>query len=193
MTLWLQLFQLVSLAKVHYGFVLFVLLFEMLSPVNLATAAEGVLNETNSGILLNRQYIAKPSQSLVLLTDEDLAKRQTEWQEQRRETKPAVGTVYMTASAYNSLANQTDASPYRTAIGSMTREGVVASNYFPIGTRLRLPDVFGDREFRVEDRMNPRYFKTLDVWMENYTDAKSFGRKYVKVEVVSYGKGRGVE
>jgi 3D (Asp-Asp-Asp) domain-containing protein len=99
----------------------------------------------------------------------------------------------MMASAYNSVPGQTDGSPFRTAIGSMTRDGVIASNYFPIGTKIRIPDHFGDQVFRVEDRMNKRYHKTLDIWMEEISDAKQWGRRYVKVEIVKYGLGRGVE
>jgi len=182
-----------AISKIKYAVVIGVLAVEIISPLDVAAAAANLLENKNPTVVLNRQYIAPSPQSVVMLSEADLEKRQQEWKQEREQVKPAAATVYMTASAYNSLPNQTDGSPYSTAIGSMTRVGVVASNYFPIGTRLRLPDLFGDQEFRVEDRMNQRYSKTLDVWMEDYSEAKQFGRKYVKVEIVEYGKGRGVE
>ena len=95
-----------------------------------------------------------------------------------------VGELWMQSSAYNSLEGQTDGSPHITASGTFTREGVVASNYFPIGTKVRFPDHFGDKVFRVEDRMNKRYNKVIDVWMEEKSDAIAYGRRTVRVEIV---------
>ncbi|MEK7532755.1 MAG: hypothetical protein AAB579_04130 [Patescibacteria group bacterium] len=88
------------------------------------------------------------------------------------------------ATAYNSLAWQTDDTPFITASGTHTRHGVVAANFLPIGTRVRFPEVYGDTVFTVEDRMNQKYNRgRIDIWMLEYRDAKQFGAKRLKMEV----------
>lgn len=92
-------------------------------------------------------------------------------------------TMTITASAYNSLAAQTDSTPFITASGTTTRHGVIAANFLPIGTRLKLPELYGDQIFIVEDRMNSRYTQRIDIWMESYDDARVFGVRNVVLEV----------
>lgn len=91
----------------------------------------------------------------------------------------------VTASAYNSLPEQTDSTPFITASGTHVRRGVVAANFLPIGTQITIPDYYGDEVFVVEDRMNARYQNNVDIWMEDYADAKQFGRRSVKIHVYS--------
>ncbi len=93
-------------------------------------------------------------------------------------------TTYVMVTAYNSLPEQTDDTPFITASGTRTRDGVVAANFLPIGTVVRFPEVFGDKEFVVEDRMNARYYYNMDIWMESYADARAFGAKFLKVEIL---------
>ena len=88
------------------------------------------------------------------------------------------------ASAYNSLPNQTDDTPWTTASGTKCREGVVASNYFPIGTKLMIEGYKG-RVFVVEDRMNARYGKKIDIWFRDYDDAMKFGNRKIKYYVLA--------
>jgi len=78
---------------------------------------------------------------------------------------------------------QCDDTPFTTASGTPTRHGVVASNYFPIGTRIKIPDMYGDQIFIVEDRMNARYNKRMDIWMEEYNEARVFGYQDITIEV----------
>lgn len=92
-------------------------------------------------------------------------------------------TVTVPATAYNSLPNQTDDTPFITASGTHVRHGVLAANFLPIGTRVKIPDLYGDQVFIVEDRMNPRYYKRVDIWMEEYDDAIAFGVKNITIEV----------
>lgn len=87
------------------------------------------------------------------------------------------------ATAYNSLPNQTDSTPFITASGTHVRPGVLAANFLPIGTKIKIPEYFGDQIFTVEDRMNPRYHKRIDVWMESIVDAREFGVRNVTIEV----------
>ncbi|MBN3032630.1 MAG: 3D domain-containing protein [Candidatus Saganbacteria bacterium] len=88
------------------------------------------------------------------------------------------------ATAYNSLPNQTDDSPWITASGTRCREGVIASNHFPIGTKLAIEGYKG-RVFTVEDRMNSRYHKRIDIWFRDYDDARQFGVRKVKYYVLA--------
>ncbi len=92
-------------------------------------------------------------------------------------------TLHVTASAYNSVPEQTDDTPFITASGTHTRPGVIAANFLPMGTLIKIPAYFGDQVFTVEDRMNPRYDKRIDIWMEEIHDARQFGVRTVAIEV----------
>ncbi|MBT4856627.1 3D domain-containing protein [Candidatus Uhrbacteria bacterium] len=87
------------------------------------------------------------------------------------------------ATAYNSLPGQTDSTPFTTASGTTTRHGVIAANFLPFGTRVKIPEIYGDQVFIVEDRMNARYWHKVDIWMEGYDDAIEFGIKNITIEV----------
>lgn len=92
-------------------------------------------------------------------------------------------TMVVPTTAYNSEEAQTDSTPFITASGTHVRWGVVAANFLPIGTRIKIPDYFGDQIFVVEDRMNARYNKRVDIWMEEKTDAFEWGVRNVTIEV----------
>src|SRR3989339_21845 len=87
------------------------------------------------------------------------------------------------ATAFNSLEGQTDSTPWITASGTRCREGVIASNFLPMGTKV-LIEGFGNQVFTVEDRMNKRYYKKIDIWFRHYNDARKFGIKKIKYHVV---------
>ena len=89
------------------------------------------------------------------------------------------------ATAYSSTKDQTDHTPFITASGTHVREGVIAANFLPLGTVVKIPEIFGDKTFIVEDRMNSRYFYQIDVWFQTKTEAKEFGFKKVKIEIIS--------
>jgi 3D (Asp-Asp-Asp) domain-containing protein len=92
-------------------------------------------------------------------------------------------SMYVQASAYNSVPWQTDDSPFITASGTHVHFGTLAVNFLPIGTIVKIPEYFGDQIFVVEDRMNVRYQKNVDIWMEEIADAKAFGRRNVEIQV----------
>lgn len=99
-------------------------------------------------------------------------------------------TQAVVATAYSSTSDQTDSSPCITANGfnvcKNNVENVIAANFLPFGTRVRLPDLYGDRVFTVHDRMNARYRQgRIDLWMKTRTSAKQFGVKRTVLEVVS--------
>lgn len=92
--------------------------------------------------------------------------------------------MHVSMTAYNSLPEQTDGNPFETAMGTTTRRGIVAANFVPLGTYIKIPELYGDEVFIVEDRMNARYTSRVDIWMENYSDARQFGVKHdVAIEV----------
>jgi len=93
-------------------------------------------------------------------------------------------TMYITVTAYNSLPEQTDDTPFITAFGTHVRDGIVATNFLPKGTIVRFPDVYGDKEFVVEDRMNSRYYYHMDIWMADRSEAVNFGAKFLKMEIL---------
>lgn len=102
-----------------------------------------------------------------------------------RTYKPVKGFFLVEATGYSSTPDQTDHTPFITASGIHVREGVVAANFLPLGTIIRIPELFGDKVFVVEDRMHSRYWFKLDIWFPERKLAKEFGRKVVKIEIVS--------
>ena len=94
--------------------------------------------------------------------------------------------VRMIATGYSSTVAQTDSTPFITASGSTVRDGIVANNMLPFGTEIRIPELYGDKIFVVEDRMNRRKGKYhVDIWFSEYRDAKEFGAKIIYLEVLS--------
>ncbi len=93
-------------------------------------------------------------------------------------------TYIVSASAYSSEVWQTDSTPFITASNTHVRDGVVAANFLPFGTLIRIPELYGDKIFIVEDRMNSRYWYNVDVWFADTPLAKAFGRKTVTIEVL---------
>lgn len=92
-------------------------------------------------------------------------------------------TITVPVTAYSSTPDQTDSTPFITANGQHVRDGIVAANFLPFGTTIKMPDIYGDKAFTVEDRMNSRYYYKIDIWMPTREAAKKFGVKYVKIEI----------
>ncbi len=91
-------------------------------------------------------------------------------------------TVFVTG--YSSTPEETDDTPFITASGKYVRKGIVASNFLPLGTKIRLPDIFGDQIFVVEDRMNKKYSDKIDIWFEDQEEAQNFGIKISRIEIL---------
>ena len=100
------------------------------------------------------------------------------------------------ATAYNSFAGQTDASPTITATGTRVRFGVIALSRdllrrFPYGSKVSLQDMSGrfskllsGKTFVVEDTMHPRISNTIDVWMPTRGQAVQWGARNVRITAV---------
>ncbi|MBA7636723.1 hypothetical protein ES703_44348 [subsurface metagenome] len=96
-----------------------------------------------------------------------------------------VKRIKMIATAYSSTIQQTDNDPFITAAGTWVRDGIVANNLFPFGTKIRIPELYGDKIFIVEDRMNSKKgYYHIDIWFPSYWEAKNFGAKRTYVEIL---------
>lgn len=101
----------------------------------------------------------------------------------------SVHSLTVVTTAYTSSVNETDSTPCITANGfnvcKNNAENVIAANFLPFGTRVRIPDVYGDRVFVVHDRMNARYgYGRMDLWMKTKQSARQFGVKRLKIEIL---------
>ena len=93
--------------------------------------------------------------------------------------------VKMVITGYSSTTWQTDDTPFITASGKIVEEGIVANNMLPFGTEIRIPELYGDKIFVVEDRMHPRKNGyQLDIWFPEYKQAKNFGAVTTYVEIM---------
>ncbi len=100
-------------------------------------------------------------------------------------SESAVRTMVVPTTAYTSDPRECDSTPFVTANGSQVRDGIVAANFLKFGTRLRIPEYFGDKVFEVHDRMNARYNVRVDIWMLNKADARNWGKRNVTIEILN--------
>ncbi len=100
--------------------------------------------------------------------------------------------VYIELTGYSSTVDQTNSQPFITASGYKVADGIVAANFLEFGTRVRIPEYFGDKVFTVRDRMNPRYSAPkdgsyqgyMDIWFSSRQEAKNFGRVKAEIEIL---------
>lgn len=91
----------------------------------------------------------------------------------------------MVATAYSSTPEETDGDPFITAASTAVRDGIVANNLFPIGTKIRIPALYGDKVFVVEDRMSKKKgYYHIDIWFPSHAAAENFGAKLLYVEIL---------
>lgn len=88
-------------------------------------------------------------------------------------------------TAYTSTPDQTDSTPFIAASGKHVYDGMIAANWLPFGTKIKIPSLYGDKIFTVDDRMNSRYgYGRLDMWLDtSKTEAMKFGVKRVEIYV----------
>jgi 3D (Asp-Asp-Asp) domain-containing protein len=96
-----------------------------------------------------------------------------------------VQKLNIVATAYSSTVGQTDSTPFLTAAGTKVRDGIIANNYLPFGTEIRIPEIYGDKVFVVEDRMSWKKGNyQIDIWFSSYSEAKTFGAKRTYIEIL---------
>lgn len=93
--------------------------------------------------------------------------------------------VNMVLTAYSSTPGQTDEDPFTAASGKRVYDGMVAVNGLPFGTKIKIPALYGEKVFTVDDRMNARYGITrMDIWMNApIKQVRAFGVKRAVVEI----------
>lgn len=101
----------------------------------------------------------------------------------RRDT--VVRKIKVLLTAYSSTVQETDTTPFITANGSYVHDGVIANNMLPFGTKVKIPSLYGDKIFLVEDRMHWRKSDYhFDIWLPSHVQAEQFGVKYAYLEVI---------
>lgn len=97
-----------------------------------------------------------------------------------------IESVKMTviATAYTPRLEETDSTPWLTAAGTKTREGVIAANWLPFGTRVKI----NNKIYTVEDRMNSRYTAAfparIDIVFLSIEKARKFGKQKIEIEIL---------
>lgn len=98
--------------------------------------------------------------------------------------KTANRQIEVELTAYSSTKDQTDSTPFIAASGKHVYDGIVAANFLPFGTKIKIPSIFGDKIFTVDDRMNQRYQNRVDVWFADRHSAIHFGLQKAVIEIV---------
>jgi 3D (Asp-Asp-Asp) domain-containing protein len=109
----------------------------------------------------------------------------------KADIEPATGPVVevqevrnVWVTAYSSTPEETDDTPFTTASGQTVRDGIVATNLYPFGTKVQIPSLFGDKIFEVQDRMHARKTNGVDVWMDGKPKALAFGAHKAEVHIL---------
>ncbi len=100
-----------------------------------------------------------------------------------KETVVASCTNKVVITAYSSSPDETWGNPFITASGNWVRDGIVAANFLPMGTKIKIPSIYNDKIFVVEDRMHPRKKWHVDIWFPSKQEALDFGVQYTTIEV----------
>jgi len=108
-----------------------------------------------------------PAVSYILTEDDNTAKTYDVW-----------------VTAYSSTPDQTDSTPFITASGIRVKDGIIAVNFLPFGTKVLIPELFGDKVFTVEDRMHRRKTNNVDIWMSSRSKALKFGIARAKIVIL---------
>jgi len=139
---------------------------------------QGVKNKSRKG-----DYILSDNTFLSLNPNFSLAKN-TEAKNVKKKTAKSNRKVKVTLTAYSSTVSQCDGNPFRTASGTRVKDGTVAVNFLPFGTKIKIPSLFGDKIFTVEDRMSNKYWYKVDIWMPSYQEAIKFGKRHSEIVIL---------
>lgn len=90
-------------------------------------------------------------------------------------------------TGYSSSPEETDETPNITASGSEVEDGICANNLLPLGTKVKFPEVFGEKIFVVKDRMAPQKSPFhFDIWFPDKESALNFGAKITEVVILPF-------
>lgn len=124
--------------------------------------------ETSNNKISNNSFISLDSKPIVKAQEEEVKK-----------------TIKVVITAYSSCPLETDDTPLITANGSQVAEGIVANNLLPFGTKIRIPELYGNKVFIVQDRMNSKKgYYHVDIWFPSKEQAINFGAVKTYIEVL---------
>jgi 3D (Asp-Asp-Asp) domain-containing protein len=105
------------------------------------------------------------------------------------EAPAAASTAITTPQAYIATAYSL---PGRTASGLRVAKGIIAADprILPLGTRVRLEAGPYSGEYIVADTGSAVRGRKIDVWVPSHGEACRFGRRNIKLSVLSYGGKR---
>ena len=93
--------------------------------------------------------------------------------------------VKVIITAYSSTPMETDSTPFITASGEMVQDGIIANNLLRFGTRVKIPELYGNKVFIVQDRMHSRKSNYhIDIWFPSREEALNFGAKMTYMEIL---------
>jgi len=159
--------------------VLAMFLAQIIIPERLLAASNEVLaNDSQKDGNYHELTVSQSAEGRLLLPH--LAKLTSE-QDADRPDK-IVKTVI---TAYTSTVDQCDDDPFIAAWGDRVYDGMIAANWLPRNTKVKIPSLFGDKIFTVADRMNARYgYGRIDIWFDSSKgEARKFGVKRVDIEI----------
>jgi len=103
--------------------------------------------------------------------------------------KKTAKTIKVVVTAYSSSWDETTGIPGMTgnitASGKTVADGIIANNMLPFGTKVKIPALYGNKIFIVQDRMASYKSKYhIDIWMPSKPLAVNFGLKTAEIEVL---------
>ena len=127
------------------------------------------------------EVLIEETPNLVMFQGNSLAAVSNPFNEEVKQVRK----VRVVITAYSSTPWETDGNPFITASGTWVEEGIIANNMLAFGTKVRIPELFGDKVFVVQDRMNWRKGDYhVDIWFPSYWEALNFGAKRTYIEVL---------
>src|SRR5664280_526462 len=93
-------------------------------------------------------------------------------------------TMKIIVTAYSSTVAETDDTPFITASNTLVRDGIIASNLLPFGTKVRFPGLNPKKIYVVEDRLARKNSHKIDIWFPSTESALNFGVKVLTMEVL---------
>jgi len=149
---------------------------ETLSHENLVLRAENAL--IRAEILKARGVLLKTSSTLIRV--------QEQHEQEKKDAEKLGREIEVSLSAYNAVKRQTDSTPNKNALMQRPKPGlsVAVSRDLShlLGATVYLPGI-GVRQ--VDDLMADRFERSVDVLMPTIKEAKEFGRRDVKMVVVT--------
>lgn len=186
----------ISRGAILVAMVLVAIMLLSISPAVSADAVVDQIGSKNSVGTIDDVYLEAPNRANPLARDNKslyptivndialLAANMISTSELRTNEHEVTREIYVLASAYTSRVQETDSTPFTTAWNTQVRHGTIAANFLPFGTKLMIPDYYGNEIFTVEDRMNPRYPNNVDIWFADLDDAREFGRRNIRIQIL---------